>query len=100
LKLSIIKDLKINYAYCSLRFAPIFFSKQKKKQKKRKPTLWGRGFAVKVFGKNTTRGGSAKWAVAVCSFFLLGEVLKNYGARVEIFFKTGGLTLTVLWRLV
>lgn len=45
------------------------FSEQKKKQKKRKPTLWGRGCAVKVFGKNTTRGGSAQWAVAVCSFF-------------------------------
>jgi len=37
------------------RFAHIFFSKQKKKQKKRKPILWGRGCAVKVFGKNTTR---------------------------------------------
>lgn len=37
------------------RFAHIFFSEQKKKQKKRKPSLWGRGCAVKVFGKNTTR---------------------------------------------
>jgi len=27
----------------------------KEKQKKRKPNHWGRGCAVKVFGKNTTR---------------------------------------------
>jgi len=47
---------------------PIFFSKQKK-QKKRKPTLWGRGGAVKVFGKNTTRVDSAEWSIAVYSFF-------------------------------
>jgi len=72
LKLSIIKDLKINYAYCSLRFAHIFFSEQKKKQKKRKPTLWGRGGAVKVFGKNTTRLFSTQWSVAVGS----SDVLK------------------------
>jgi len=75
------------------RFAHIFFFVTKEKTKKRKPTLWGRGCAVKVFGKNTTRFFSTQWSVAVGSGVFLKILKKAAGNEGGDFFQNRRLDL-------
>lgn len=90
-------DLKINYAF--VRFAHIFF-RNKRKNKKKESRYYGgvaalSRFLEKILPVLKVLSGQSSWQLNKWE-----DAGTSLALRVEIFFKTVGLTLTVLWRLV